>query len=407
MAARQPACSAPWSHLYVDNDGWVYLCCRIERSDEDHSPSEWALKLFFHQFAFMGPDTFAPEDERNAEIRRAHELVQKSGSAYEKETLTLLHRLAGRHKGLSRPIGHIQEKSLEEIWASDEMDQVREEFLEGNFPENQCWRCQWELKQGIEESKVLLTHFNNQFPYKSVKKSYREGPASLNIHLGNLCNLKCVMCNAKYSSRHAGGRQLDPFTGNELFESSFKRLIPGFRALSFGGGEPLINENLFRYLELIVKAKSAAEITYTTNLTVLNPRFLAVLPKLFQSVLLVSIDGVGANYEKIRQGARWETVLENLTEVARHRVKYRIAHILVRMCVMPQNYMDIEPLLDLCREREVRLQFNLVYFPEALSPFKLEPKARLKIREALAALYARRKEDIDAWCDNFQGLSVI
>ncbi len=332
-----PLCAAPWTHLYVDVDGLVYLCCFNERS---------------------------------------------------------------------APLGNISTDTLQEIWNSNQLKAVRTGFKQDCFTENQCWRCREGLRQGIPKSALLMAEFEQFYRARNPTLSTKAGPLYLNIHLGNLCNLKCVMCSAKYSSQHAGFVS-DPYAGNDKFDASFKIALDTLEFVNFGGGEPLINPNLYRYLSMVRESAQPVAVSYITNLSVVSPELRNIMGKLLGNSFRISIDGVGQRYEKIRRGAKWKTVCGNLEHLAENRAKYRIRGLHVLMCVFNNNYQDIDPLLDLCRRLKLTLGFHAVYDPEPLSPFKSPPVVRDRMREYFSDLFVRRKDDMDELCPNGELLRAI
>jgi MoaA/NifB/PqqE/SkfB family radical SAM enzyme len=288
------------------------------------------------------------------------------------------------------------------------LEKIRENFLDGEFTEGQCWTCREGRRRGVPDSELLLGDFSRGYPYEALAGNYPLGPASLDIRLGNLCNLRCIHCNSKYSSRHNGNQVTDPHEGNVLFEESFRQAVPYLKLVNFGGGEPLLNDHLYRYLDMILEARGMTTVSYITNLTTLPSRLIERLPRLSANLFQVSLDGVEARYESIRQGARWTNVLSNFQELARNRRAYRIrSPIHVIMSLMERNYEDFEALLDLCINEDARLRINPVYAPHHLSPFHASPDSRRRMAEHFVELHERRSAELTRFCLNPEFLFTL
>ena len=101
---------------------------------------------------------------------------------------------------------NIQIHTMEEIFHSPAMDDVRRKLLEGK-PVKACNAC-YAAERGKSSLRV---HFNGLWKRKmpglrEVIKERREKaafdkPLSLDVRFGNLCNLQCQICNPHNSSQ--------------------------------------------------------------------------------------------------------------------------------------------------------------------------------------------------------------
>ena len=82
--------------------------------------------------------------------------------------------------------------SMEQIWNSDYMKQVRRDMLAGKWrPE--CTECQHLERNGIGSSR----QWENQKwqEYTTTLDENVSSPVQFDFRLGNMCNLHCQMCN--------------------------------------------------------------------------------------------------------------------------------------------------------------------------------------------------------------------
>lgn len=253
----------------------------------------------------------------------------------------------------SQPIGWIQESSIEQVWNSDAMKQVRRQVLCGERPDV-CKPCFDLEDQGVES--LRQRHINGVIPearinlYPDALDSLVEDYAmpfefpTMEIKLNNLCNLKCRMCNPLDSTSwqdwdqvkpfyakennylvptvdrltRKPGQYIGPFDDTDNWWSSFEKLLPYFRRVEFAGGEPLMDPQHYRILEMLKPYGKNIEIKYATNGTTLgigNGRTVHDFWPHFRSVAVnVSMDGIHSVYDYIRSNSDFSTVEENIKE---------------------------------------------------------------------------------------------
>jgi radical SAM protein with 4Fe4S-binding SPASM domain len=156
---------------------------------------------------------------------------------------------------------------------------------------------------------VYRYHFNH--PNKSKISGF---PFDIIAEVANVCNLRCMMC---FQSNKA--LPISKTTKVSLMEmSTFKKIVdecamnrlPALK-LSWRG-EPMLNEN-FTEMVRYAKAKGILEVTSLTNGTLMNENICREIVDAKLDQLVVSIDGfTKETYERIRAGADYDVVLNNL-----------------------------------------------------------------------------------------------
>ena len=254
----------------------------------------------------------------------------------------------------SAPIGFIQESSLEEIWNNDSMREVRRQVLCGERPEV-CKPCFDLEDQGVES--LRQRHINGIIPEARINL-YPKALDQLNdnytmpfeiptmeIKLNNLCNLKCRMCHPMDSTAWNDWSEvkelynkegnflpdkiiklnlerkpfLDSFENTDKWWSSFEKLLPHFRRVEFAGGEPLMDPQHYRILDMLKPYGKNIEIKYATNGTTLGiskDRTVHDYWPYFKSVAVnVSLDGIHDVYNHIRTNSNFSEVEKNIKEI--------------------------------------------------------------------------------------------
>jgi radical SAM protein with 4Fe4S-binding SPASM domain len=133
-------------------------------------------------------------------------------------------------------------------------------------------------------------------------------PSHLQVEITSACNLRCTMCLVSY---RPPVNKVDGAMPLELF----RRLVgdlPALRRITLQGlGEPLLSPFLPDMIRTAVTR--GIRVGFNSNATLLNRRRAGELVASGVDWLHVSLDGATPEaYEKVRGGARFETVVGNL-----------------------------------------------------------------------------------------------
>lgn len=254
----------------------------------------------------------------------------------------------------SQPIGWIQDDTLENIWNDYQMRDVRKKVLCGERPDV-CKPCFDLEDQGVES--LRQRHIKNAIPesrinlYPNALDALRDDYTmpfefpTMEIKLNNLCNLKCRMCNPLDSTSwndwdevkpfykkednylvktverfvNKPGQYIGPFDDTDKWWASFEKLLPHFRRVEFAGGEPLMDPQHYKILDMLKPYAKNIEIKYATNGTTLGIKGGRTIHDYwphFRSVAVnVSIDGIHDVYNYIRSNGNFNQVEENVKEI--------------------------------------------------------------------------------------------
>lgn len=324
----------------------------------------------------------------------------------------------------SHPIGNIQDSTLEEIWNNDNMKRIRQQVLHGERPA-ECAPCFNLEDQGVEslrqrhiagvipESRITLyphamngmdSDFSMPFEFPTME-----------IKLNNLCNLKCRMCHPMDSTSWNDWKEveefyvkennfmvkaiedlnlmnkpyLDKFDDNPNWWKSFEKLLPHFRRVEFAGGEPLMDPQHYRILDMLAPYGDNIEIKYATNLTMLGKNNRTVWqywPKFKSVAVNVSIDGIGLSYEYIRGNAHWAELINNIRQI---QTIPNISRIVGAVAVQVSNVLILDKMIEyFLNDIGIVFYTNMVNYPNVLSAQVLPPELKSL---AIAKLKAVRK----------------
>jgi MoaA/NifB/PqqE/SkfB family radical SAM enzyme len=320
----------------------------------------------------------------------------------------------------SHPVGWIQDQSLEEIWNNQSMKKIRQQVLNSKRP-SECEPCFTLEDQGVEslrqrhiagvipESRInlypdALTKLNNDFsmPFEIP---------TMEIKLNNLCNLKCRMCHPMDSTSWndylsveefyvkegnfmveeikklnlINKPYLDKFENSENWWNSFKKLLPYFRRVEFAGGEPLMDPQHYKILDMLKPYGKNIELKYATNGTVLGIKGNRTIHNYwphFKSIALnVSIDGIGKSYEYVRGNGNFEDIITNIKEM--QKIK-NVTRIVGAVAVQVSNILVLDQMIEyFLNDIEIVFYTNMVKYPKVLSIQVLPPELKKEAVEKL------------------------
>jgi MoaA/NifB/PqqE/SkfB family radical SAM enzyme len=297
------------------------------------------------------------------------------------------------------------ENTLEEIYYSDYMQDLRKDFLAGNKPVT-CQRC-WDEEAAGRVSKRMNSRIRLKEYYDSVD-FYNLNPNQLwfiDLKLGNICNLKCRICGSWSSSKWAK-EEIDYIPElvdrkthlaytylkdgawpreSEVFWDNLKTLLPNIKYFEFTGGEPFLIEQHFELLRYAVEQDHAKniEIHYNTNGTVF-PEQAELWANFKHAEIAFSIDNVGARFEYERYGADWNLVQENIAKFT----ALRSSKISTQLCTT-MNIQNVYYLPELCDWINTQIfdhiYFNMLHDPWHMCISKMTPLAQELVIDRLTS----------------------
>ena len=288
-----------------------------------------------------------------------------------------------------------KDKSIHEIFNSDYLREVRKNLLDG-IKIKECEGCYKLEEQGAQSDRHLANkeYFaNHSFDEQELfTGDYAvQGPVSLDLRVGNLCNLRCQSCFPDLSSgvyedvKSLAASDPNIFVephGKRLLEAGFsvsqvEKVLPFLENLKIIGGEPLLSTSARELLDRCVESGYASQISlhFHTNLTVWDTSFFELTRNFKQVLVCCSLDGVGVVNEYLRYPSRWSTVSTNLARLVDFYQNYEGCSVSVSPVIQITNISTLSDLLkylvhDLqIVEKSVSLAPILLVAPTYLSPY--------------------------------------
>lgn len=296
--------------------------------------------------------------------------------------------------------GSLKKNSIKEIWQNKKMQSVRKQMQTGERVK-ECQVCYYEDSIGL----ISKRQNENEY-YKKIDQTATR-PTYLDLRLGNLCNLKCRMCNSTFSSQHVKEQNelaklhpnlIQPYTEDntawyedENFWSEIYALAPTLDQIIFAGGEPTLHPGVFTLLEKCVEIDRAKHIRVrlTTNMTNVPQRLINIIDEFKEFKFECSIDGIGKVFEYIRHPADWNTVKQNVESITHTK-----ANIAITSVVQIYNLHNIESLWQWVDTFEGRVTFypTLLYQPAHFQPGLIQQPYKQLILSGLSQ-YAQASTD--------------
>lgn len=253
---------------------------------------------------------------------------------------------------------------------------IRESLRRGIFPEG-CHVCKAEEQLGLRSLRNKLSHV-------LINESKGE-LRTLEIFVGSLCNMKCLMCSPQESTQWSRALGIKPPPEPPL-DSLFDQLdLKKISLVKFMGGEPLINSRFFHIIELLKANGNPAEliIEIPTNGSVKpSAKIIDALSEFRQVHIEFSVDGIGDLGESIRPGVPWHKIEESVRNWhSLFKGNSRMV-LQVHTTLQAANYHGILEVLIFAMELSgMRWSFRTLSNPDALRLEKLPQEVRQEIAD--------------------------
>ena len=279
---------------------------------------------------------------------------------------------------------NIAKDGLETFRNSKVLKEVRRTILANESPK-MCSRCVKEESNGYESNRIhMLENWNKEFSLDdAIAKTNEDGSIDeatvpikyADLRFGNLCNLKCRMCgptdssawyddyvnlfNNSYFTDHSGNQlkivtnlnekaklETDIYNWHEqeIFWKNLEKHIPDLKHIFIIGGEPLLIDNHYSFLEKCISLGYANQIYIEIMSNITNvPKKAWELWEHFKLIQIApSIDGVGELNDYIRYPSKWKQIESNLSKLVTSKGNFRTV---ISPTIMVFNLLHLPELM--------------------------------------------------------------
>ena len=232
--------------------------------------------------------------------------------------------------------------TIGDYWNSNRMKEIRRKMIAGEKIRD-CVKCYEQEDKGAQS--LRSTQGINKYIKDTLPDgTYQKSADTMQMQMGNICNLKCKMCSQMYSHMHGMetrdigkqepewlhwvkeqganvnnwtnelGVKQEWYKNTETKEKMFEHISKNIKQLNVIGGEPTLIPEFYELFEYCDQQGTLGtkDVTIVTNLTNTNPKLTNWLPKLKGWTIWASVDGVGERTEYIRYPSNWNKVLQSL-----------------------------------------------------------------------------------------------
>lgn len=341
-------CVLPWINLHTSPDGKVKLCCSIQYSS-------YVTNEVDTPFNF-GHDSI--EKIWNSGNMRYTREMHRSNSGFSAcEECYNIERISGHSPRMGQNDEWLRRKEKDSYTAEIVDDIAREDVLD-------------------------LGHL----------------PISLELRLGNLCNLQCVTCYGLssapiYDERKAllamgevdaphydwlkkmwmhekkmvDDTDVKNWYETDTFYENFRKIAPKLKRLYTTGGEPTLIKANYKMMQMLLDAGNTdCAIEFTSNMTTWNYEFYSRLEKFKNVEIQMSLDGADDVGSYIRYPSDMNRVKENImraVELASTRPNWKVKCYTVLQVL---NFRHLIPIWEILREAADRHSKHIDWWPITL-----------------------------------------
>lgn len=267
--------------------------------------------------------------------------------------------------------------TIQDYYNSDQLVNMRESMLLGKSVEH-CTPCYVSEEKFNTSIRIDANH-----DYRFIHEKYFQKtlsyfnydkltfPNRLELHVGNICNLKCLTCNPGDSSafltedKILGISNYDQkmFNINKTILKNISEPINQglVEILDLRGGESMLSPEVKEFfLALDTKVASKIKLRIQTNTTILDDDWEKIFYKFQSTEMMLSIDAYGDDNHYIRFPADWDTIVNN---IARLKKISQIDHIFVNLTVSNLNWLVLPKLFDWLIENNLSCKIAPLEFP--------------------------------------------
>lgn len=223
-------------------------------------------------------------------------------------------------------------------WNHEYIRNVRKRMTEGDWmPE--CVECDHLERNGIVSSRQWENEqwadvIDDVVADASANDWKVNSPLQFDFRLGNMCNLKCQMCNKEAShlvsvERAQMAQQGLSFTTDDWHGNvadkraallqpgidwdSFDDMLANARKIKMIGGEPTVSPDMFKLLDRATETGHAhhIELSFYTNITNMQDRWLEQMSEFDRVIVNCSLEGMGTMNDYLRPPSKWDAVWKN------------------------------------------------------------------------------------------------
>ena len=288
----------------------------------------------------------------------------------------------------------IDTESPRDFFNSVGVREMRQKLLKGEKLK-ECSQCHYQedlsnSSQRIEYNKYYNINDNqtNEYYEKIVNKlklTKLKNPLYAELHISNLCNLKCLSCNERDSSKfHAENKILGISDNPNIDYSKFdihkykaldSIIKKGLLFLDIRGGETLMVPEVKKILTEVddAMAKNITLKIQTNGTIIPDDTWIGIFKKFKRTKVNVSIDAFGDENHYVRFPSDWDKITATIDVLKKNDITF-----LINTVVSNINLLLLDKLFAWIQQNKYLNYFYILESPEHFRPTNL-PQSLLDI----------------------------
>jgi len=308
---------------------------------------------------------------------------------------------------------NVKTHTIDEAFASPTLKEIRKAF-ENNIKHPGCSDC-WQEEAIGKASKRIRDNEKTRLDKVTYNK-----PHSLELNLGNICNLACRMCtlgasmnwkkefnltkdeNEKWSEeklQDVARAHNNSFTDDSMIWDELTKNMKYVKWIDTYGGEPMMMKKQWDVLKYSVEQGYAKEqfVHFNTNGTIFKPEYVEILKHFKQVDISFSIDGTGDYFEYIRYPAKWSDA-ENTMDTWINNTQ-DIPNIKFDLCFTFQitNVLNYGKMAEWAKDRNMRIYRNAVFSPKYYNATNIAEHIKDKVIDTIRSKSVKYPEIREEW----------
>jgi MoaA/NifB/PqqE/SkfB family radical SAM enzyme len=282
---------------------------------------------------------------------------------------------------------HVQDPN--ELFDNPYINKIREGF-KGDWAKNNpgCAACVMKEKSGKPSKRLGSLKRGPNLNVNNI-------PTRWDLRPGNTCNLKCIMCNLRNSSKWIEDNDIaNKFNGSHGIdtEKSFRKDMDwnwvynkckGMAEIIYiAGGEPFYMKNVRNFLKKLSEIKWNCDnttIQIQTNGVTNSPALLEILSKFSRVEYSLSIDGWAEVNELIRFPTIHQEWIDGYNSIKSLDPINLICNLTIQSLNLPNIQTTLKELHNL--DKDLKFDMHLLEYPNYLSINALKPQVIEEVKQ--------------------------
>lgn len=332
---------------------------------------------------------------------------------------------------------NLNNETISKYWNSSYIATVRKNMLAGKTVDA-CRRCYEEEKNGYRSHRLIENKaWHDKIGFEDINSIVEDSKKananiklqSIDLRLGNTCNLECIMCQPRESSKWVSSSEkilshlsspklIDEWKykknikvgsyewyKNENLWTDLKDLLPHIKEIIVAGGEPMLIKQHLKFIRECSETEYAKNIhiRYHTNLMELPVDMITVWEKFKNVEFFASIDGMEHVAKYIRYPSDWDKIKKNIQVIDEMKENVWLRFL---FSVQALNIEHLPDFIRWVREQNFKkarlfqssqafIHPGLVHWPEYLNPKILSKEDKARITEKFITLKYELQEPFD------------